>query len=118
MKTLRSGMGAQFHLPIECNMQWSAIAEYTQRTGLDMHVATGGGKATSVYSEIDWTEHVAVVIGSEADGASPDAFEAAGNHVMIPMVAGVESLNAAMAGTVLLFEIARQRRIQQGEQKK
>lgn len=106
-------MGAQFHLPIHCDKSWSDIELYARRAQLPVYVATGTAvdskQESHVYSDIDWTDRVAIVVGSEADGASDDAFAVAQNRITIPMAADVESLNAAMAGTVILFEIHRQR---------
>jgi len=50
------------------------------------------------------------VIGGEAAGYTPDAWRAPAGRVMIPMAQPVESLNAAMAATIFMFEAARQRR--------
>jgi TrmH family RNA methyltransferase len=56
-----------------------------------------------------------LVIGGEAEGVSPEMEVWGTEEVGIPLEHGVESLNAAMAGTVILFEAARQRRLAQGE---
>lgn len=63
------------------------------------------------YAALDWCAPSAVVVGGEADGVSREALQAARQLVDIPMRVGVESLNAAMAGTVILFEARRQRRL-------
>ncbi len=55
----------------------------------------------------------ALIIGGEATGAAPDADARRARPVTIPMSREVESLNVAMAATVLLFEMARQRRAAQ-----
>jgi tRNA G18 (ribose-2'-O)-methylase SpoU len=54
---------------------------------------------------------LALIVGAEARGASQAALALANGLVTIPMARGVESLNVAVAAGVLLFEIARQRRI-------
>jgi TrmH family RNA methyltransferase len=61
------------------------------------------------YARADWSRPVALIVGGEAEGASDDAKKIATARVSIPMHGGVESLNAAMAATVLLFEGKRQR---------
>jgi TrmH family RNA methyltransferase len=53
---------------------------------------------------------LALIVGSEAAGAGEEAKAQATGQVAIPMAGQVESLNAAMAATVILFEAARQRR--------
>jgi TrmH family RNA methyltransferase len=61
------------------------------------------------YDAVDWTLPAALIVGGEATGAGQEATALATGGVCIPMAGGVESLNAAMAATVLLFEAARQR---------
>jgi TrmH family RNA methyltransferase len=62
-----------------------------------------------IYSCVDWRISLALIIGSEAEGAGPDAQHLANKRVIIPMPGGGESLNAASAAAVLLFEAVRQR---------
>ncbi len=59
--------------------------------------------------EADLTGAVAVVVGSEQYGLSSFWLEQAGEHVLIPMPGSVDSLNAAMAAGIVLFEAVRQR---------
>jgi TrmH family RNA methyltransferase len=61
---------------------------------------------------VDWSQPAALIIGGEADGVSPELAAWASEVVAIPLAADVESLNAAVAGSILLFEAARQRRLQ------
>ena len=62
------------------------------------------------YDRADWSRPWALIIGSEAHGASPQAGELAAERVYIPMAGRTESLNAAIACGVLLFEATRQNR--------
>ncbi|MEM9953654.1 MAG: RNA methyltransferase [Chloroflexota bacterium] len=101
-KVLRSGMGAHFRLPV-VEATWNEILGYCD--ALQKYVATGGGE--TVYSDIDWTQDWALVIGNEAHG-SGDVGLRFGAGVSIPM-ASAESLNAAVATGVILFEAQRQR---------
>ena len=64
------------------------------------------------YCAVDWSAPSTLIIGNEARGLSPAARTLANQLVMIPMRAGIESLNAAMAASVILFESQRQRRTQ------
>jgi len=59
---------------------------------------------------VDWTAPSALMVGAEAAGAGDQAAALATGRVSIPMAGGAESLNAAMAVTVILFEAARQSR--------
>ena len=56
------------------------------------------------YTRADWSRPLALIVGGEAEGASEDARKVAKARVAIPMRGGAESLNAAMAATVLLFK--------------
>lgn len=111
-KTLRATMGSLFHLPIA----EGDLAEWLPRAreaGAAVYAARLED-AASCY-DLDWTEDSWLVIGNEGAGVSPDIQQAAGAGVHIPMAGRSESLNAAMAATVLLFEAMRQRRFA-GEQ--
>lgn len=103
-KVLRSGMGAHFRVPI-VDMDWVQIEAYC--AGLTVYLADGQGETR--YDAADWSIPWALITGSEAHGASVDAQRIAQQRVYIPMAADTESLNAAAATAVLLFEAQRQR---------
>lgn len=105
-KTIRSTMGSLFHLPIaEADLaEWLPKAR-AQGVGV---YASRLEDAESCY-ELDMSGDTWLVIGNEGAGVSADIQQAAGAFVRIPMPGRAESLNAAMAATVLLFEAARQR---------
>ena len=105
-KVLRAGMGAHFRLPLRLCHDWAAIHALLP-SGMSVYLAQAD--APLHYDAVDWRGPVALVVGGEAAGASPDA-DASAQPIAIPMHSRVESLNAAMAGTVILFEAARQRR--------
>lgn len=105
-KVVRAGMGAHFRLPIH-RWEWSAPDPRVARCDLR---AAATAHASTDYDAVDWTTAACVIIGSEATGLSPAAREFASATIRIPLAGGLESLNAAMAGTVILFEAARQRR--------
>ncbi len=105
-KVVRAGLGAHFHLPIQPELTWQRIAAQTQ--GLAVLLADVRGELA--YDVWDWRRPSALIIGNEAEGAGAEARTLATQHVSIPMQASAESLNAAVAGSVILFEAARQRR--------
>lgn len=103
-KVVRGAMGAHFRLPIKA-LSWPEIAEAL--TGVQVLLADV--RAQRAYYEVDWTRPSALIIGGEAYGASQEARELATATITIPMHGGAESLNAAVAASVILFEAARQR---------
>ena len=103
-KVVRGAMGAHFRLPIVA-LSWPEIAE----TLTGVQVLLADVRAEWAYYEVDWTQPSALIIGGEAHGASQEAKELAAGTIAIPMHGGAESLNAAMAASVILFEAARQR---------
>jgi TrmH family RNA methyltransferase len=104
-KVVRGAMGAHFRLPVT-HLDWPAIIKRV--AGRSVWLADAAGEET--YDAVDWTASSAVILGGEAKGASREASELATGKVSIPMAGSTESLNAAMAATVILFEAARQRR--------
>lgn len=105
-KVARAGMGAHFHVPVQ-RCAWEDFPALV--AGSAVWLADAGG--ASSYDAVDWRGPVTLVVGGEAEGAGPECRALAeGRHVFIPMAPGVESLNAAVAAAVLLFEMARQRR--------
>lgn len=103
-KVVRGAMGAHFRLPIE-NLTWPQIAEALA----GVQILLADVRAVRAYHEVDWTRPSALIIGGEAHGASREAKELAAATIAIPMHGGAESLNAAVAASVILFEAARQR---------
>jgi TrmH family RNA methyltransferase len=102
-KVLRAGMGAHFRLPIY-NLAWEQIRAAV--TSLHVFLADAQG---SPCWEMDFRLPVALIVGGEAEGATTAARQLAGMTVSIPMQGFVESLNAGVAGAILLFEVVRQR---------
>lgn len=103
-KVVRGSMGAHLRLPIH-NQTWPEIAQTV--AGMPVWVATV--QAERPYTAVNWQSPSALIIGSEASGAGQDALDLASGGITIPMHAATESLNAAMAAGIILFEAARQR---------
>ncbi len=103
-KVVRSGMGAHFRLPI-VSLNWEAIAERVT----EMTVFVAEMEGSMPLWQANFTAPLALVVGGEAEGASPPARELADAFVNIPMPGKMESLNAGVAGAVLMFEVLRQR---------
>jgi TrmH family RNA methyltransferase len=104
-KVVRSAMGAHFRLPV-ASLAWPEIADLMAGRAVWLADATGD----VAYDAVDWRQPIALIVGGEATGAGEEAIALATGRVCIPMAGETESLNAAMAATVILFEMARQRR--------
>lgn len=105
-KTVRSTMGALFHLPIiEGDLQ--LLLPEAQQRGIRL-VGTSL-QATKTCTEFNFDEPTWLLMGSEAEGLSAEVSQFVSDHVIIPMHGQSESLNVAMATTVLLYEAMRQR---------
>ncbi len=94
-KVVRAGMGAHFRLPIH-TMSWDEIEQHTE--DLQIYLADMDGQSCW---ETDLKKPLALIIGGEAEGASEQARKLANK---------MESLNAGVAGSVLMFEVMRQRK--------
>ena len=112
-KVVRAGSGAHFLLPIQADRSWQEVAEALAGSPIVGQVIVTEAGAHTPYDAIDLTQRTAVVIGNEAHGVSPQAIRLATQRVRIPMWNKVESLNAAIAASVILFEAARQRRAEE-----
>ncbi len=102
-KVVRAAMGAHFVVPLRVAL-WEEITD-ALRLVSRVYLADARGETT--YTRVDWSRPLALIIGGEAEGASDAAKRIATSRVAIPMRGGAESLNAAMAGTLLLFQAAR-----------
>lgn len=104
-KALRAGMGAQFRLALH-SLEWQEIQQFC-RPRLKIYLAeAGGGDACW---QLDLRQPLALVVGGEAEGATQEARQIVDGLVTIPMPGKSESLNAAIAASILMFEIVRQR---------
>jgi len=106
-KVVRAAMGAHFRVPI-CALGWAEIAEIVRRPVRPLRAWVADVSGALDYTAVDWTAPSALIVGGEAHGPSPEARALADATVRIPMPGPVESLNAATAGAVVLFEAVRQ----------
>ncbi|HFQ92985.1 MAG TPA: RNA methyltransferase, partial [Anaerolineae bacterium] len=103
-KVVRGSMGALLRLPVKA-LSWAKIEEVVRDTA----VYTATIDADITYTQVNWQRSSSLIIGSEAHGVSPAARQLTDTAIAIPMHAAAESLNAAIAAGVILFEAARQR---------
>ncbi|MCO5216016.1 MAG: RNA methyltransferase [Thermomicrobiales bacterium] len=106
-KVVRSAMGAHFRVPFSRH-DIGQLSDWFEEFPL-VALADAGGNA--LYDSVRWQNASVMIIGGEAFGPSNDARQIANTVVSIPLLNGVESLNAGVAGSLLMFEAARQRRI-------
>ena len=105
-KVVRAAMGAHFRLPIvELD---DAIAGAIRATTALRAIARVGDFPP--HDAVDWRQPAALIVSAETGEESDIAGQLATKEIAVPMAAGVESLNAAVAAAVILFEAARQRR--------
>jgi TrmH family RNA methyltransferase len=107
-KVVRSAAGAHLFLPIEGNLAWDEIRLRVEAHSPGKVLMAEAGSA-HIYFDLDLTQPFALIIGNEAHGPSQQARELATVPVAIPQAAGIESLNAAMAAGIILYEAVRQR---------
>ena len=109
-KVVRAAMGAHFRLPIQ-KLEWTQIEHILKPAGLPRYlkVYLADAGAGLAYTQADLRAPLALIIGGEAAGAGMISQGLADDRLHIPMPGGMESLNAAIAAAVLLFEIVRQR---------
>jgi RNA methyltransferase, TrmH family len=105
-KVVRAAMGAHMRLALEQDLSWDETGE---RLSIVDHVYAADAEARMPYYAADWRQPAALIVGNEAHGLSAAARERATAPIGIPMRGRAESLNAAVAGSVILFEALRQR---------
>lgn len=105
-KTVRSTMGSMFHLPVAETALPPLLGEAKRR---GIRLVNTSLQARKTCYEADWSGPTWIVLGNEGRGVSPEIAAQIDEHVIIPMSGPAESLNVAMAATVLLFEAMRQR---------
>ena len=108
-KVLRAAMGAHFHLPI-LTLPWSELTHYFSQDGSNLRVFLADSDGGIPYTQSDFRPPLALIVGGEAAGAGERSFSLAKIKVHIPMPGGSESLNAAVAASILIFEVTRQRK--------
>jgi TrmH family RNA methyltransferase len=107
-KALRASVGSIFRVPV-VGITPAEVAKLKAR-GVKLMAAVGSDDfGTTMAQEMDFTRACALLIGNEGTGLTPEWMEMADARVTIPCPGPVESLNAAVAGSLLLYEASRQR---------
>jgi TrmH family RNA methyltransferase len=106
-KALRSTMGSIFHMPVVAGLAPGDIYRGLTQNGVKLMVGVPAGGVP--VSRLNLSGPLALVVGSEAGGPSRELLALPHDRATIPMPGGAESLNAAVAASIMLYEAARQR---------
>lgn len=107
-KTIRSTMGSIYRMPYLYVENLVELLENFRERGIHSYAAHLEGEQS--YDKEDYSRGTAILIGNEGNGLREEVAQNADIYVQIPMCGNVESLNAAIAASVLMFEVSRQRR--------
>ncbi|MCX4307590.1 MAG: RNA methyltransferase [Acetatifactor sp.] len=107
-KTIRSTMGAVYRLPFFYTENLSSVISRLQESGVCVYAAHL--RAEADYDDCDYQKSTAFLIGNESNGLREETASCAEKRISIPMEGRAESLNAAVASSVLMYEAYRQRR--------
>lgn len=107
-KTVRATMGSIFRVPFVRVEDLTGVMGKLQERGVHTYAAHLSGEA--YYDSFSFREGTAFLIGNEGNGLSSELTSQADNLLKIPMEGKVESLNAAVAAALLMYEAQRQRR--------
>jgi TrmH family RNA methyltransferase len=109
-KALRASAGSALRLPVVRGMAIPVLLAQLRVTGIQVIAAISRAQGDAKSEPPDLREKLALFIGSEGAGLPHEVLHAADATLAIPMSADVESLNAGVAASVLLYEVANQRR--------
>ena len=103
-KTIRSTMGSLYRVPFLYTGDLTQTIGQLQKTGIRVYAAHL--KGTKSYREPDYAEGAAFLIGNEGNGLKEETAALADEYIRIPMQGKLESLNAAVAAALLMYEVA------------
>ena len=107
-KVIRSTMGSIFRVPFIYVKDLKEVIQKLYSKNINIYASSLEGAIE--YDAPDYKKDIAFIIGNEAAGISKGVLDIVEDKVKIPMLGEVESLNAAVAGSILMYEAARQRR--------
>lgn len=106
-KAVRSAMGSLFHLPIINEQDKKDFISWYRENKWELWSSSLEG-GCSIYDE-ELPKRTAIIIGNEAEGVSSELLSASEKRIYIPMPGNAESLNAAIAAGIILFECVRRK---------
>lgn len=104
---VKTSAGALLHIPVCRERSVRGAVQFLKDNGY--RVVAVSEKADINYTEANFTDPVALVMGAEDVGISPDVYELCDLRVGIPMFGKIGSLNVSVAAGVLMYEVVRQR---------
>ncbi len=107
-KTIRSTMGSIYRVPFLVTEDLTETMMELKKKDISLYAAHLKGKQS--YDEEDYTKACGFLIGNEGNGLTDEIADLADTYIKIPMEGQVESLNAAISATLLMYEANRQRR--------
>lgn len=108
-KVIRSTMGAVYRVPFLYADDFMALLKELRNK--DVRLLAAHLKGQKTFDRADYSGKVGILIGNEANGLSEEAAELANEKVLIPMAGSVESLNAAVAAALLMYEAFRKQKL-------
>ncbi|WP_086592907.1 23S rRNA (guanosine(2251)-2'-O)-methyltransferase RlmB [Hymenobacter crusticola] len=106
---LKTSAGALNLIPVCREPNLKETIAFLQQSGVQVVACTEKAEASLETGAVDLTGPVAVLMGSEEDGISPEYLKLADHKIRIPMVGQISSLNVSVASGIMLFEVQRQR---------
>lgn len=108
-KVIRSTMGSIYRMPHIYVDDIGETINQAKAHGIELYAAHLEGQKD--YDQEDYSDSCGILIGNEANGLSDEIAQLATRYIKIPMEGSVESLNAAIAAAILMYEVYRQRRV-------
>ncbi|MBU3199640.1 RNA methyltransferase [Clostridium estertheticum] len=107
-KTLRATMGSIFKIPIIYDNDLSLVQKL-KMSGFKL--VTSSLATDKNFYDVDLKEKIIIAVGNEGNGISDEVYEICDLKIKIPMPGGAESLNAAVAASIMMYEVVRQKNI-------
>jgi 23S rRNA (guanosine2251-2'-O)-methyltransferase len=104
---VKTSAGALMKIPVCREENIGNVLKFLAASGIKLLAATE--KAEQTYTEVDFKDPIAIVMGSEDEGIDPSHLRICQELVRIPILGSIESLNVSVAAGVIMYEAVRQR---------
>ncbi|HEX8516123.1 MAG TPA: 23S rRNA (guanosine(2251)-2'-O)-methyltransferase RlmB [Bacteroidia bacterium] len=104
---IKTSAGALHKIPVCREENLKQVIEYLRESGLQVVACTE--KTDNNYYQVDLTLPVAIMMGSEEDGISPEYLKLSDEQVRIPLLGKIGSLNVSVAAGIMMYEVVKQR---------